>query len=206
MILYLVIALNSLVIQLPHKITSAKVVTYPSPVSVNATIGADAFVMRKLIINSPKYGKHEVLVDDEDYSMVSYFTWILAPRDRRLYAYTAIGGRLSPRRFYLHQLIMKFPKTKIDHRNRNGLHNYKSNLRLATNSQNSMNSDRSRTNSSGHRGVYWRENRQKWHAQIRIKNKQTFIGYFDFIIDAAKAYNDYAIKYHGEFAVLNQIL
>jgi hypothetical protein len=33
--------------------------------------------------------------------------------------------------------------------------------------------------------------------------KSKFIGYFDNEIDAAKAYDQAAIKYHGEFASLN---
>jgi hypothetical protein len=31
------------------------------------------------------------------------------------------------------------------------------------------------------------------------------IGYFEDLIEAAKAYNEAALKYHGEFAKLNEI-
>ena len=43
----------------------------------------------------------------------------------------------------------------------------------------------------------------KWIAQIRHEGGHKFIGYFDNEIDAAKAYDEAAKQYHGEFAVLN---
>jgi len=36
-----------------------------------------------------------------------------------------------------------------------------------------------------------------------VNRKSKFIGYFDNEIDAAKAYDTAARKYHGAFAVLN---
>jgi hypothetical protein len=45
--------------------------------------------------------------------------------------------------------------------------------------------------------------KMKWIARIRYDGKHKFIGYFDDEIEAAKAYDEAAKKYHGEFAVLN---
>lgn len=45
----------------------------------------------------------------------------------------------------------------------------------------------------------------KWAARIMANGKRIFLGLFKKTVDAAKAYNDAAIKYHGEFAFLNKI-
>lgn len=42
-------------------------------------------------------------------------------------------------------------------------------------------------------------------VSIGMNNKSIHVGFFDDVIDAARAYNDAAVKYHGEFAKLNQL-
>lgn len=94
---------------------------------------------------------------------------------------------------------------KIDHGNRDGLDNQKNNLRIASVSENQMNRRIQSNNKSGYRGVYFYHQNKKWHAQIQVGKKKIHVGYFKDIVDAVKAYNKAALKYHGEFASLNTI-
>jgi len=88
---------------------------------------------------------------------------------------------------------------QIDHINGNGLDNRIENLRLATNSQNSMNRRMQKNNSSGMRGVFWNQRRKAWMAYIKINKKQKIIGYFKTIHEACCAYESEAAILFGEF-------
>jgi hypothetical protein len=93
----------------------------------------------------------------------------------------------------------------VDHINHNGLDNRKANLRPATKSQNNINKPNIKRKGahSKYRGVTLEKRINKWQAQIRAKGTHRVIGYFEDEIEAAKAYDAKARKYHGEFAVLN---
>ena len=57
-----------------------------------------------------------------------------------------------------------------------------------------------RNNKSGFKGVHWNSNCCKWHAQIRIKGKQTYLGLFMTAEEAHAAYVAVAKEHFGEFA------
>ncbi len=94
-----------------------------------------------------------------------------------------------------------------DHRNLDRSDNRRANLRLATPSQNRMNRRRlkSLNKTSRWKGVGWCKDRAKWRARIRVNKRLIHLGRFANEIDAAKVYNNAAIKYHREFARLNEI-
>jgi hypothetical protein len=91
---------------------------------------------------------------------------------------------------------------EIDHIDGNGLNNLKSNLRLATRSENSRNSKK-KPSSSPYKGVIFVPSRDRWLAQINVNNKHIHCGYHLTQDDAARAYNRAAVKYFGEFARIN---
>lgn len=93
----------------------------------------------------------------------------------------------------------------VDHINGNSLDNRRENLRLATNSQNSCNKGAQANNACGVKGVDWHPISNKWRAAITTNGKKIHLGTFVDINDAAHAYNNAALLYHGEFARLNPI-
>jgi len=111
--------------------------------------------------------------------------------------------------YALHQLVFLYHyghiPAEIDHINQAKTDNRIENLRACTSSQNKGNIGLLRSNKSGYRGVSFNTRRQKWHAQIKIHGKQTYLGGFDSPEDAARAYNDAAIEHFSEFARLNNV-
>lgn len=75
------------------------------------------------------------------------------------------------------------------------------NLREATRSQNCMNRNRPLFK-YGYRGVKRRKS-GKYTASLVKEQKNYYIGQYDTIEEAARAYDEGAKKHFGEFAILN---
>ena len=144
---------------------------------------------------------HIAIVDDEDYERVNQYKWCYCQG----YAQRYINKGYKKRAIELmHRFINKTDEgLHTDHINGDGLDNRKINLRTCTASQNAMNSKTPKNNSSGFKGVYWRKDIEKWRAKIGVNRKTIHIGNYDSKIKAARAYNEAALKYHGEHAKLN---
>jgi hypothetical protein len=147
----------------------------------------------------------KAIVDVADYLKVKNYKWCLflsknKAKSERRYAQSKIEGKL----IYLHQFLMG-TRDGTDHRDGDGLNNRRGNLRLCTSSQNSCNQKIGKRNSSGFKGVGFYLPTSKWRARIDYKGKGRHIGYFNSPEEAAKAYNDKAKIFHGEFARLNKI-
>lgn len=157
----------------------------------------------KLVPLTGENGKGKfAMVDDEDYGRVSKLKW---HSNNGYPAHSFKGGQV-----YLHNFVLGREQKRItiqgytvqpDHRNRNKLDNRRRNLR--TGSFNNANKGLIKTNTSGFKGVYWNRLNQKWIAIVQPKTGPVYLGSFDSLIDAAKAYDSTAKKIFGEFARLN---
>ena len=146
-----------------------------------------------------------VIIDDADYERVSKFRWNLHKTPKNYYAYRNERNGSWRRRQLIHHFLLgtETSDTLIDHVNGNGLDNRRENLRICSKKENCRNTPKRCNNTSGYKGVG--KCGKKWRAMIGVDGKRTHLGVFENIIDAVKAYNDAAIKYHGEFARLNEI-
>ena len=155
-------------------------------------------------LRSNKYPGLYAIVDAEDAPLVLSFRWRVAKDHNTFYAYRVVPHYKRdnlPCAQAMHRFVLNAKKgTMIDHRNRNGLDNRKSNLRYTTNLLNQGNSCL-RKNASGYRGV--RKQGSRWSAYIRRDGKVARLGMFDSPIDAAKAYDEAARNKYGEFATTN---
>jgi hypothetical protein len=143
------------------------------------------------------------IVDAGDFDWINQWKWRCV---KSLNVWYAIRSRwkaekMEDENIFMHRVIMQ-PKgnLRVDHIDRNGLNNSRSNLRLATFSQNACNRKIPKHNASGYKGVYWDKDSNKWRAEIRTKGKLFRLGKFHNIKDASAAYKEAAQKYHGEFA------
>lgn len=146
------------------------------------------------------------LVDDDDFEYLNQFKWHIYKQNRNsFYARTIVYENKKRIAILMHRLLIKCDNKIIDHISGDGLDNRKCNLRICERHQNALNRKKNMNNLSGFKGVSWFKSSQKWRAQIQYKKIVYHLGVFEKRIDAARAYNEAAVKYHGEFANLNKI-
>lgn len=172
-------------------------------------------------INKKKYNKYdlsgeygigytskgeEFYFDLEDYDKIKDYSWTINPQG---YVW---GKRLngSNSNVMIHRIIMNvdnisYYKIMVDHihgeTTRND--NRKTNLRLATNSQNCINIPLKSNNTSGCAGVTWDKRIQKWHARITFEHNEIHLGFYTDKEDAIVARKEAENKYFGEWSYDN---
>jgi len=118
--------------------------------------------------------------------------------------------RLKGKIYLAHRLAFllenKYLPKCVDHINRNPSDNRISNLREATQAQNTLNRATPKHNISGYKGVHFDKSRKKWMAYINVNSKRINLGRFLDKNRAAQTYNLAARMYHGQFAYTNNII
>lgn len=147
------------------------------------------------------------IVDDEDYEELCKYNWQTHIDQRGfMYAVKGIPRGLKNIPNRMHRIILNAKNNEtVDHINHNTLDNRKKNLRICTKAQNSANSKGRKKRLHKYKGIAKTTDGGRWQAQITFNYKRIYLGCFKTMEEAAKAYNDAAIKYHGEFACLNKI-
>jgi hypothetical protein len=138
-----------------------------------------------------------VLVDAIDFEWLSKYKWYYS-----YYGY-AVSNQ-NGRKIYMHRLIMQTPEgMETDHANMNRLDNTRTNLRNCEKGQQRMNSGLRQDNTSGFKGVKLHKKLGRWEARIGIGGKTVYLGLYDDVRAAAKAYDEAAIEQFGKYARLN---
>lgn len=144
-------------------------------------------------------GKFAV-VDEEDYEYLNQFNWSVRNSHRNWYAFRVVNKK----EIKMHRIIINAPNDFfVDHKNGDGLHNYKSNLRLATIHQNNMNATSDKNTITKLKGVRKEKNCKSYRSIINFNKIAINLGSFKSPEEAGIAYDNAAIKYFGEFARLN---
>lgn len=138
----------------------------------------------------------KALVDDCDYELVKQYSWYLWGKRCRA---SINGKRQEMGRF----LLGLRAGIEIDHQDRNPLNNQRGNIRKSTRAQNQQNRNCFSNNTSGYKGVSQRDPESKFVARIRVNGVLKQLGSWAVAEDAARAYDDAATKYWGNYASLN---
>ena len=139
------------------------------------------------------------LIDADKVELVSNYFFHSGDRG---YIYT-LKGNNTECKVMLHWLVLghlKRPDFQVDHINRDKTDCRVSNLRAATNQQNSMNRKKSCNNTSGYKGAYFNKFNGYYMSKICVNYHQIYPYRSHNLIECAQAYNVAAKLLFGEFA------
>lgn len=144
-------------------------------------------------------------VDEQDFDKIKDYKWssIFCGKAKAPYAVSSHFGKIV----YMHRIVVDAKSDQfVDHIDGNGLNNSRDNLRFATTSQNNMNQSKRSDNTSGHKGISWCPDREKYQVYINIDRKRKSLGRYKTLEEAIYV-RDQAVKAHyGEYARDNSSL
>lgn len=158
-------------------------------------------MMREIPLTSP--GGFVALIDEEDLDLVSAYSWhVVLTRAGMRYARASVLVGSEVKSILMHRLVAAAPPKKVvDHWDRDGLHNWRDNLRVCGQGGNMANRVINRGNKTGFKGVS--PFRGRYRAHICLNRRRMALGVFPSAEEAAAAYDDAARGCFGEFARVN---
>lgn len=148
-----------------------------------------------------KLNRGFALVSNSDYLRVlKSGTWYAWKSKKTTYVRRNLRKRQSGP-IFLHRFVLNVndPAVLVDHKNGNGLHCWRGNLRTVTPSQSQMNRGIQSNNSSGISGVSWNKHARKYEAHVKMNRKKKHIGLFSTLSAAGKAVQAARKKHYGVF-------
>lgn len=135
------------------------------------------------------------LVSPEDAESVSAFNWRPSRRkDGRVYAIRFEGNKT----IYMHrQILCAGVGQVVDHADRNGLNNQRSNIRVCAPSQNMCNQLTKKQKLGMPKGVH--KIPYGWRAEVWFNGKRAYSSCHRTVEDAVRARDEAAKHIHGEF-------
>ncbi len=140
----------------------------------------------------------KAIVDEEDYEFLNQWNWTL-----NNYGYAVRRESVIKTSVLMHRVIMGAKKgTELDYINHIKLDNRKTNLRFCTTQENQFHRLKS-SGTSKFKGVSYCKRDKNWIAFIKWNKKTKNLGRFESELDAAKAYNKWALKRSEQFSEIN---
>ena len=144
---------------------------------------------------------YTAVVDDDDPKEPWKFKWTAQVTPYTVYAYRFVWKNNKPKKLFLHRFIMGVtnPEVEVDHKDCNGLHCRRRNLRVASSFQNKCNQRKPVNNTSGKKGVYWDKSRSQWLASIQVHEVLIHLGRYDTFKEAKHARKLAEKRYFKDF-------
>ena len=139
----------------------------------------------------------EFIVDADDVDRIKKKIWRIDPKG---YILSTDGGE----KVFLHRFVLGYSNNKdqicIDHINRIKTDCRKSNLRIVSAQQNSMNRSIGSNNTTGYIGVVYLKHKDRYRASIGLNNKRIYLGTSKDPAECAMLYNYAAQILFKEYA------
>lgn len=137
-------------------------------------------------------------IDKEDYDKVKDYCW----RVNKSGYIVANARNGTNKTIWIHRVLMNIEDINvlIDHKDWNKANNKKSNLRVATKSENNINIKRKSNNTTGYTGVSLNKRTGNYIARISINGKRIYLGTFSTFKEAVNARHIAEDKIHGEWS------
>ncbi len=145
----------------------------------------------------------QFLFDKEYYDVVKQYCWRMNNMGYVVASDKPNGKKIL---YWLHHLVMNVSNDIIVdhiHGEASRYDNRKSNLRIATKSQNCMNRKKPSNNTSSVKGVRWHKATSKWQTSIGVNGKQIYLGVYSDFDEAVNARKEAEEKYFGEWSYEN---
>lgn len=160
--------------------------------------------MKKLYLTSKRLGVREVLYDDQDHNLIASHKWYLngiSGYRHTIYAQTHVYKDGKRTVISMHRLILGNPTGSVDHIDRNGLNNQRSNIRVVDEKTNRLNSRLNSNNSTGQRNIIYNPKTGKFEIKlarkINGKRNNLYFGSYSSLNEAILV-RDKSVKFYDE--------